>query len=98
MTVSTLAATLFVNGTFEEALSGDTLPVVDPATGGTTGAISSGGAEDVDRAVRAATAAFDGTWGKFGAAERGRLLARFSATIAQHAERLAHMESRDTGK
>ena len=98
MTVSTSAATLFVNGTFAPALSGDTLPVVDPATGRTTGAISSGGAEDVDRAVRAATAAFDGAWGQLGAAERGRLLARFSTTIAQHAERLAQVESRDTGK
>jgi aldehyde dehydrogenase (NAD+) len=98
MTVSTLARTLFVGGDFEPAASGETLPVIDPSTGDTTGAISAGGAQDVDRAVRSATAAFEGAWGRLGAAERGRLLARFGDTIAQHAERLAQLESQDTGK
>ena len=40
MTVSTLVATMFANGSFEPSASGETLPVVDPATGSTTGAIS----------------------------------------------------------
>jgi len=53
---------------------------------------------DVDRAVGAAGAAIEGAWGRLAAAERGRLLARFSATIATHAERLAQIESQDTGK
>ncbi len=98
MTVSAVATTLFVDGDFQPAASGETLPVVDPATGTTAGAISAGGAQDVDRAVRSATAAFNGGWGRLGAADRGRLLARFGGAVAQHAERLSQLESEDTGK
>ena len=53
---------------------------------------------DVDRAVRSATAAFEGEWGRLSAADRGRLLGRFGGAISQHAERLAQLESQDTGK
>jgi aldehyde dehydrogenase (NAD+) len=98
MIASMTASTIFVDGDFEPAASGETLPVVDPATGRSVGAISAGGAADVDRAVRSATAAFEGAWGRLGAADRGRLLGRFGTTIAHHAERLAQIESQDTGK
>ncbi len=92
------ARTLFTNGTFHESASGETLPVVDPATGAVTGAIAAGGAADVDRAVRSATTAFDGAWGALAAADRGRVLRRVSDAIAADAERLATIESTDTGK
>lgn len=98
MIASTSAKTMFIDGEFAAAASGETLPVTDPATGRTSGAISAGGAQDVDRAVRSASAAFEGAWGRLAAADRGRLLGRFGSTIAQHAERLAQMESQDTGK
>jgi len=98
MIASPVASTIFVDGEFTSAASSDTLPVVEPATGRTVGAISAGGAPDVDRAVRSAVAAFEGAWGRLGAADRGRLLGRFGTTIAQHAERLAQIESADTGK
>jgi aldehyde dehydrogenase (NAD+) len=93
-----LANTIFVDGQFAPARSGRTLPVVEPATGRTVGALAAGGADDVDRAVRAASAAFEGDWGRLAAAERGRLLARFGAAIARDGERLAQIESQDTGK
>jgi aldehyde dehydrogenase (NAD+) len=98
MIASMTARTIFVDGEFGPAASGETLPVVDPATGRSTGAISGGGAADVDRAVRSATAAFEGAWGRLSATERGRLLGRFGDAVAQHAERLARIESSDTGK
>jgi aldehyde dehydrogenase (NAD+) len=98
MIASMAASTIFADGEFGPAASGETLPVVDPATGHTVGAISAGGGADVDRAVRSAVAAFDGAWGRLSAADRGRLLGRFGTTIAQHAERLARIESDDTGK
>ncbi|HEV2738753.1 MAG TPA: aldehyde dehydrogenase family protein [Candidatus Elarobacter sp.] len=98
MIASPVASTIFVDGECTAAGSGETLPVVEPATGRTVGAISAGGAQDVDRAVRSAVAAFEGAWGRLGAADRGRLLGRFGTTIAQHAERLAQIESQDTGK
>ncbi|MDB5073570.1 MAG: h16 [Candidatus Eremiobacteraeota bacterium] len=98
MIAAQTAGTMFIEGTFAPAASGETLPVIDPATGATTGAISAGGADDVDRAVRSATDSFEGAWGRLAAADRGRLLARFGTTIGQHAERLARIESQDTGK
>ena len=98
MIATMVASTIFADGEFQPAVSGETLPVVEPATGHVVGAISAGGAQDVDRAVRSATTAFEGAWGRLGAADRGRLLARFGNTIAQHAERLAQIESQDTGK
>jgi aldehyde dehydrogenase (NAD+) len=98
MVASRTAQTLFIDGRFEEARSGETLPIVDPATGETTGAISSGGTADVDRAVRSATSAFEGVWGALAAVERGRLLTRFGAAIVANGERLAQIESEDTGK
>ncbi len=92
------AHTVFAGGMFEASASGETLPIVDPATGETVGAISAGGAEDVDRAVRSATTAFEGAWGALPAAERGRALRRVGDAIASDFERLAGIESCDTGK
>ncbi len=98
MIASRAAETLFIDGRFEAARSGETLAVIDPATGEPFGAISAGGAAEVDRAVRSAEAAANGGWGRLAAAERGRLLARFAARVAEHGERLAEIESHDTGK
>jgi aldehyde dehydrogenase (NAD+) len=98
MIASRTAQTLFVDGRFEEARSGETLPVIDPATGATTGAISGGDAADVDRAVRSAVGAFEGAWGALPAVERGRFLAKLGAAIVANGDRLAQIESDDTGK
>ncbi len=97
--IATMSArTIFTGDALRASASGETLPVIDPATGEMTGAISAGGAADVDRAVRSATSALDGAWGRLAAAERGRLLRRVGDAIADDAERLAGIESRDTGK
>ena len=55
---------------------------------------------DVDKAVRAARAAFDGrgAWRTMPAAERGRMLSRLAYVIEQHADELALLESLDNGK
>jgi aldehyde dehydrogenase (NAD+) len=98
MIASRTAQTLFVDGRFEEARSGETLPVVEPATGEIVGAISAGDVADVDRAVRSAVRAFEGEWGALPAFERGRFLAKLGAAIAANGERLARLESDDTGK
>ena len=75
------------------------MPVYEPATGQTFATIADSTAQDVDLAVRAARQAFDeGEWGKTTAIDRGRMLARLSGLITQHAAELAALESRDTGK
>ena len=50
---------MLIGGQWCGANSGDTLPAFDPATGAEHGRIPAGAADDVDRAVQAARAAFE---------------------------------------
>jgi len=78
------------------------IPVVDPSNGEIFGSLARGTAPDIDRAVAAARAAlgecFDGPWGRLSAAARGRLLQKLGQSVAAHADELAQLEARDTGK
>ena len=78
--------------------SGRTIAVIDPSDGQAFEHIQRSNAADLDAAVRAARQCMDSVWGKVNAAERGRLLMRLSAKVAQHAEELALIEQRDCGK
>lgn len=77
---------------------GEPIPVVAPATSERFALLSRGGAAEIDRAVRMARNALDGPWGQVTAADRGRLMLKFSALVLDHAERLAWLEAHDTGK
>jgi len=89
----------FIANRWRPAVSGRTLPVVAPAEGRAFAEIAAGSAADIDAAVEAARHALDhGAWGRLTATERGRLLTRLSYAIADHAEELARLEARDTGK
>ena len=74
------------------------LPVLAPATGRQYAWLARGGAREIDAAVTAARAAVDGDWGRTTAADRGRLMLRFSALVLAQVERLAWIEAHDTGK
>ena len=52
---------MFVDGEFVDALSGETMEVLNPATGGVIAEVPRAGEADVDRAVAAAEAAWE-TW------------------------------------
>jgi len=76
-----------------------TIPVLDPSTGETFAEIAAGGEAEIDAAVAAARAAFDGgEWSTLTATDRGRLLSRLGELVARDAEMLAQLECRDTGK
>ena len=87
-----------IGGERRGAADGRTIDVLCPSDGQPFAAIARSGAGDVDVAVRAARAAFDGAWGKLTATERGRLLVRLGDAIAARVEELGQLESRDTGK
>lgn len=87
-----LIANEWVTGT------GEPLPVVAPATGVQFAWLARGGAADIDRAVAAARAALGGEWGRTPAADRGRLMQKFSSLVLGQVERLAWLEAHDTGK
>jgi len=92
------AGTIFIDGVWEEARTGATLPVVDPSTGEEWSALARGGAPEVDRAVAAAGRAFQGVWSRVSPVERGRILARWGALVTRDHERLSLLECRDVGK
>jgi len=81
------------------AASGQTFEITNPATGMVIADVARGGPEDVDRAVRTAKTAFEaGTWSGMSATDRGRVLLRLAARLREHAEELAVLEVRHSGK
>jgi len=73
--------------------------LIEPATGATLASIPRATADDVDRIVRAAHAAFTtGPWRRINTRERGRILHRLGERIREHAGELAQLESRNVGK
>ena len=89
---------VFIGNRWAPAASGETLPTMAPAEGVAFAEIAAGGAPDIDRAVTAARVALDGAWGRMSATERGRILTRMAILVQDHAEELAQVEARDTGK
>jgi aldehyde dehydrogenase (NAD+) len=89
---------LLIAGDWRQPVTGDTIAVIDPSDGAEYARIGRGGAEDIDRAVKAARAAQEGAWGRLAAVERGRLLLKLAESIAARAEELARIEARDCGK
>jgi phenylacetaldehyde dehydrogenase len=93
------ARQLFINGQWTAAASGKTFATPNPATGQTLANVAEGDAEDINRAVAAARAAFDdGPWSRLTPSERGRIIWRIGDLILEHAEELAQLESLDNGK
>lgn len=79
--------------------SGEHFESTDPATLAVNYRAARGTAPDVDRAVRAAHAAFsDRRWRDLSQTARGRLLRRLGDLVGENAEELARMETRDNGK
>src|SRR3990167_1176994 len=68
--------------------SGKTIPVIDPSDGQVFDEIQRSNARECLERI----------WSRLSAAERGRLLMRLSAKVAEHAEELAFIEQRDCGK
>ena len=87
---------LLIDGTFTEGRAGGTIEVLNPHDCSVLAAVAEARADDVDDAVRAATAAFPG-WAGTPAAERGLLLLRLADAIEAHADELARLESLNTG-
>ena len=71
--------------------------LIEPATGSALGSIPRASADDVDRAVRAAHAAF-AAWQAVNTRERGRILLKLANLIREHTDELARTESRNVGK
>lgn len=87
----------YIDGAFEHAAS--EFDSVDPSNGAVWARMPAAGADDVDRAVRAAHRALsEPGWADLTASARGKLLYRLAELIERDAPRLAELETRDTGK
>jgi len=89
---------LFINGKRVDAISGKTFESLNPYTGKPWASLADGGPEDVDAAVEAARAAFEGEWGRKSGFERAAIMRNIATAITENAERLALLEVRDSGK
>ncbi|MGB0959366.1 MAG: aldehyde dehydrogenase family protein [Halocynthiibacter sp.] len=89
---------LLIDGAWVTAQSGDTLPVLDPSTGGEIAKIGRGTAADIDAAVESANTARKGPWGRTTAIERARILAKIGEIALAKIDTLAMLESLDVGK
>ena len=89
---------LFIDGDFVESTSGRMLTSVNPATEEVLAEVSEAGADDVDRAVRAARTAYETTWGPMSGRDRAKYLFRIARLIQERSRELAVLETLDNGK
>ena len=87
----------FVGGEWVDAAGGETMEVVNPATGETIAEVPRASAEDVDRAVQAAKKALP-EWLETTPGERAEMLLKLADALDEHADELAEIESRNVGK
>jgi 1-pyrroline dehydrogenase len=86
-----------VGGEWVDAAGGETMEVINPATGETIAEVPRASAEDVDRAVQAAKKALP-EWLETTPGERAELLLKLADAIDEHTDELAEIESRNVGK
>ena len=97
MTLTAPRQQMFIDGDWTDAASGETVPVVNPATEEEIAHVPKGDASDVDRAVAAARAAFE-TWQYSTPQERSKVLYAFADAIEKDAETLSLLEQQNVGK
>jgi betaine-aldehyde dehydrogenase/aminobutyraldehyde dehydrogenase len=97
MSVTVAQRKMFVDGEFVDALSGETMEVLNPATGEVIAEVPRAGEEDVDRAVAAAETAWE-SWREKTPKDRMELLLKLADLIDDNAEELARLESQNVGK
>lgn len=87
----------YIDGAFSDGSA--QFPSNDPATGKPWAMMPEARTADVNTAVEAARAAFvSPQWADMPATGRGKLLMRLADLIADNAQKLAQLETRDTGK
>jgi acyl-CoA reductase-like NAD-dependent aldehyde dehydrogenase len=91
---------MFVDGTWTDAVDGGRFDVFNPATGEVIATVPDAQPADVERAVAAARRIFDGGswWPAVTERERGRILLRAADIVRREQERLAELETLDSGK
>jgi acyl-CoA reductase-like NAD-dependent aldehyde dehydrogenase len=91
---------IFINNEWHKASNGKTFPTINPATGEKIIEVQEGTKNDVDKAVKAARAAFKlgSPWRTMDASQRGKLMYKLADLIFRDKDYLASLETLDNGK
>ncbi|MCT1607273.1 aldehyde dehydrogenase family protein [Nesterenkonia massiliensis] len=94
-----MTSTLYINGEWVPAASGETRTITCPADRSHVGVVSEAGESDTEAAIAAARQAFDShVWADTPAAQRGEFLHNVAAEITRRKDEFARAEALDTGK
>ncbi|MDD3328972.1 MAG: NAD-dependent succinate-semialdehyde dehydrogenase [Zoogloea sp.] len=88
---------LLIDGQWQDAADGRTLPVLNPATGAEIGRVAHAGIADLDRALAAAQKGFE-AWRDVPAIERGRIMRRAAGLMRERADGIAAILTQENGK
>jgi aldehyde dehydrogenase (NAD+) len=88
---------MLINGEWVKSASGKTFESRNPATGDLLATVAEGDAEDINRAVAAARAAFEGPWSKFKPYERQAQLLKLADLVEKHFDELSILDTLDMG-
>lgn len=94
----TLDTGLYINNEFVRGVEGKTFEVINPTTEEVITSVHEATEKDIDIAVDAARAAFEGPWKKVTPQERSNLLLKLADLAEKNSEKLAAIESLDNGK
>jgi acyl-CoA reductase-like NAD-dependent aldehyde dehydrogenase len=89
--------THLIGGEFVPGRGGETLDVINPATGDVLASVPRGGADDVADAVAAASNAFP-AWRDVSPSRRGQLLLDWAALCREHADEIDLLERLEVGR
>src|SRR6476619_173890 len=87
---------LYIDGAFTPSDSSETIDVIDSVTEDVMATVPAGTAADVDRAAKAAKAAFE-SWSHTPVEERAKYLSRIGDALGARMDELATTISKDTG-
>src|SRR5262245_19682704 len=87
-----------IDGKQVEPAGGEWFQTTDPCTGAVIAQIAEGNAEDVDRAVRSARAAFESPWSRFKPAERQMALLKLAELMEAEFDDIALVDTLEMGR
>ncbi|MEV4655308.1 aldehyde dehydrogenase family protein [Micromonospora sp. NPDC049301] len=89
---------LFIDGAFVDPTDGGNFKSINPASEEVLAEVAEAGAQDVERAVRAARKAYEKVWGPMPGRDRAKYLYRIARILQERSRELAVLESLDNGK
>ena len=91
------AVQLLIDGAWGPSASGETLPVLNPATGETIGQLAHAGIPDLDRALAAVQKGFE-VWRKMSAYDRSKIMRKAADLVRARVDTIAPLMTMEQGK